>query len=192
MTIDLTRALRRVKWKANKRSAASSTRLPEEVLERARNLHALGSYEEAIETILASPHWEDDPQGWRVVGLCALGLKRHSEARKAFEESIRLNTIEIVKDEVNTAAVMLSETAYDEAEQAARRARNLAPQFPSPVVCLLSIYNRTKRYEDIYHLLQDVKTSTPEILADPDFLERVANDTDLIGISKIIGTVSQH
>jgi tetratricopeptide (TPR) repeat protein len=190
MAIDLSGAMRRVLWNANKRTLEPSPRLEEKFLDRVRELHAHGAYEDGIEVITGASSWEADSQAWRLIGLCALGLRRYPEAHTAFAEAIRLNTLEVAKDEINNATALLNETAYDEAEQAAERARVLAPAYVSPIVCLLSIYNRTRRHDDITRLISAVKVTQPELLSDPDFLERLANDTDLIGISTIVASLT--
>jgi tetratricopeptide (TPR) repeat protein len=191
MAVDLAEAMRRVQWNANKRSADPSPRIPEDLLTRLRTLHAQGAYEAAIEALLKESSWETDPLSWRLIGLCALGLRRYSEARSAFSEARRLNTFEIVKDEVNAAATFLSENAYDEAERVAKRAHTLAPSLASPVICLLSIYNRAQRFDDLKYLIETVNVTQPNILSDSDFLERVANDTDLIGVGAIVAATQR-
>jgi tetratricopeptide (TPR) repeat protein len=192
MAVSLKEAVRQVQWNANKRTTKPTPRVGEQVFERAWEARERGAYEEGIEIIEGAPAWKADPRAWRTVGLCRLGLKQHLDARKAFEEAIRLNTLESAKDEVNKAAVQLDEGAFDEAEQTAKRARQLAPKDAIAVVCLLSIYNRTRRQKDIELLISELSMAQPEILSDPHFLERLANDTDLIGVSAIVRSLAQH
>ena len=189
MAFDMTKVLRRVKWDGNKRTAKASTRLPAEMLVSVRALHAAGDYETAIDRIVAYTDWESDFQAWRLMGLCLIGLGRHAEAQAAFTEAIECSMLEIVKDEVNSAASMIAEENYKGAEDAAERARQMVPDHPSPIICLLSIYNRMRRVDDVERLLQEIKAQHPLILLHPNFVERVSNDTDLIGIAEKIGNI---
>ena len=127
-----------------------------------------------------------------MIGLCEFGLKHYIEAKTAFRTAVDLSRLEVVKDEVNCAVVLLNEGAYAEAEQKAKHARSFAPSYASPVTCLLSIFNRMNRHGDIEQLILEVRATQPELLSDPDLIERLANDTDLIGVSTIIESVKQR
>jgi hypothetical protein len=50
----------------------------------------------------------------------------------------------------------------------------------------LAIYNRTGRHDEIVSTIADLLTNNRDILDDPDFLERLTNDTDLIGVGEIV------
>ena len=114
------------------------------------------------------------------------GARDHAGARQAFEHARFLNGIEVAKDEVNIASALISAHEYEEALSAARRARTIAPFLVSPHICILSIYNRTGRREDVARTIADLMANNPGVIDDPDFLERVTNDTDLIGVGEIV------
>lgn len=186
MTIDIDGALRRVNWHANKRSLMAARRVSPDLLARAQALHGKGTYEECMRCVTGAQHWESDPRAWRLVGLSRLGLRDHEGARRAFEQARFLNGIEVAKDEVNIATAHISAHAYEAALQAAQRARTIAPFLASPHICVLAIYNRTGRHDEIVSTIADLLTNNRDILDDPDFLERLTNDTDLIGVGEIV------
>ena len=186
MTIDIEGALRRVNWDANKRTLMAAHRVSPDRLAKAQALHAKGAYEECVRSVAGNRHWESDPRAWRLVGLSRLGLRDHAGARQAFEQARFLNGIEVAKDEVNIASALISAHEYEEALSAARRARTIAPFLVSPHICILSIYNRTGRREDVARTIANLMANNPGVIDDPDFLERVTNDTDLIGVGEIV------
>jgi tetratricopeptide (TPR) repeat protein len=186
MTIDIDGALRRVNWQANKRTLMAAHRVHPDQLARAQALHGKGAYEACVRCITSSEHWESDPRAWRLVGLSRLGLRNHAGARQAFERARFLNGLEVAKDEVNIATAHISAHAYEEALEAARRARAIAPFLASAHICILAIYNRTGRHDELVSTIADLLTNNRDILHDPDFLERLANDTDLIGVRETV------
>ena len=186
MTIDIEGVLRRVNWEANKRTLMAAHRVSPDQLAKAQVLHANGAYEECARSITGCRNWESDPRAWRLVGLSRLGLSDPAGARQAFEQARFLNGIEVAKDEVNVATALISAHAYEEALNAARRARTIAPFLVSPHICILSIYNRTGRREDVARTIADLMANNRVVIDDPDFLERVTNDTDLIGVGEIV------
>jgi tetratricopeptide (TPR) repeat protein len=190
MPIDLQLIVRRANWQANKRTLTASRRIPAPVLDKAREQHGAGLYEAALDTVRSDEAWTSDSQGWRLVGLSYLGMKDHAGSVEAFEQARRLNALEMAKDEVNIATAHMAVHAYDQALAAGYRARELAPELIGSHVCLLSIYNRTERFEDLDRTLVEIITKYSYVLAEPEFLERVTNDTDLVGVADRIAKVT--
>lgn len=190
MTIDIKGALRRVNWQANKRSLLAEQGVSEDAIAAARAQHRQGAYEACIDTIEQINGWRSDPRAWRLVGLCHLGMSGHDEAEAAFSHAQTLRAlrtvIEDAKDDVNRATNFIAARKYSEALELACRARAAAPFLVGPHICILSIHNHNRQLERLRETIRDMRESHPDILNDPDFLERLENDTDLIGVGELL------
>jgi len=190
MPVDLQAIVRRANWQANKRTLPAFRRVAAETLGKARALHGAGAYEAALDTVRSADGWQADSHAWRLVGLCYLGLNAHLRSIEAFEQARDLDAAELAKDEVNIATAHIAAHDYERALAAALHARELAPELVGPHVCLLAIHNRRERYDEVERTLADIMTKNSSVLAEREFLERVTNDTDLVGVADRIARMT--
>lgn len=202
MTFSVQHAVRRVNWDLNKRSFQAAARLGPDILAEARSLHGRGDYERSIEVIQSTPGWQSDPSAWRLVGLCWQGLAQHEEetekknsfleqARHALDQDKALHATEIAKADVNIAASYIAQRLYDEAMKHAVSARSGAPFLATPHICILAIYRRTGDADRLKEYVQALLDEHAWIFDDPDFNERLANDTDLQGVQELVHSLGR-
>jgi tetratricopeptide (TPR) repeat protein len=202
MTINLQRTLRALHWQANARSQPATPQVDQNALYRARSLHLAGDLTGAIECLQADPNWEHDPRAWRVIGLSSQALARYekdperrqelyqvSEKAAATDRSRRVT--ETAEADVNLAATLIDQRRYPEALEVALRASATDPRLPTARIAILAIYLRQKQHEAVLKYLKHLMEYEAWIFDDAVFLDHIATDPDVDGVSDFISSLKR-
>ena len=74
---------------------------------------------------------------------------------------------------------------YEEAWEAAERARQFAPESIMPWTPRIAILNRKGNRAELDRAISELLTERPNVLDDPVFRDHVENDVDFIGVKEI-------
>jgi tetratricopeptide (TPR) repeat protein len=181
-------SMRKLKWEASKRAQRSGL-IKSGPIERALELHIAGRYEEAVGTIHSIPESERPSAAWRVLGHAELGRGKFQKAIEAHRKAMELNEGDRsaqADDHVNLAAVFIGMNHYDDAWQAAERAKDLAPGSIMPWTPRIAILNRQGRREELRNAISELLSEHPNVLSHSVFRDHIENDVDFIGIKQLI------
>jgi tetratricopeptide (TPR) repeat protein len=184
--------IRRFRWEASKR-ARRTGRISGAASKKALQLHIEGRYEEAIAEIEQIPLLERSAEAWRVLGLAEHGKGNFEAALAAHDKSFRLHggdPAAAAEDQENIAAVFTTMNDYEEAWGAADRAAQLAPRRLMTWIAKISILNRQAKREQLQTILRQLLAENPHVLQDPFFNDHLNNDTDFIGVQKLINSLT--
>ena len=184
--MDFTSTIRRLGWERSRRTTSVPQRVDEAKLQQAREWHAAGKYELALEFLRQIPECAEDPRCLRIAGLCNLGIGDARAAADVFFLARELSRIELARDEWNLCAALLSQNRLAEAEAAARRSVELAPDEPWSHVNLIATLRRLKEQEKLQEALVTLREKYPDIIRSPLFQERLDKDPDVIGVAELL------
>lgn len=174
--------MRRMGWERNKKTLSVPPRVDDDSLERARNLHLEGKYEEALIFLSGIKNCVEDARCLRIAGLSHLGLGHVDEAVDLFSLSRETTRVELARDEVNLCMALLTGSRFIEAIAAAKRAVELAPTEVGPHINLVSALRRANDEVALENYIRTLSDEFPDVVSSPLFRERLDKDPDFVGL----------
>jgi tetratricopeptide (TPR) repeat protein len=175
--------IRKMGWERNKKTLTVPPRVDEASLKQARDLHAEGKYEAALDFLSEIRECVDDARCLRMAGLCHLGLGHMDEAIELFTLSRETSRTELARDEMNLCMALLSAERFTEAIGAAQRAVELAPSEIGPHINLVSALRRADDSDELERYISNLHENFPEVIQSPLFQDRLKRDPDFMGVA---------
>jgi tetratricopeptide (TPR) repeat protein len=112
-----------------------------------------------------------------------LGLDHADEAVELFSISREASRVELAREEINLGTALIAAKRFAEAEAAARRAIELAPNEVGPHIVMIAALHRENYEAGLERFLREPHAEYPDIIASPLFQERLERDPDFIGVA---------
>lgn len=128
-------------WRAGKRTLPRRGRVPEEVLQQVEGLRDSGKFQEAADLLEQQPGdaLEQDPVALNGLGHLRLGLHQVDDALEFFRRAEAAAKLHQAKALVNQSHALRDLKRFDEAEQAARHACDLKPDWFLPYLMWIAV-----------------------------------------------------
>ncbi|RLA52952.1 MAG: hypothetical protein DRR42_06155 [Gammaproteobacteria bacterium] len=201
MSHSLTHRLRAQSWQVNKRTYVPLDEVPD-AIKLARRAHHDGRYEEAIALVEGEVGKPSGEAALTVKGLALFGLGEFEAADRQFQsardlarQAERESGSEAEKSYfqhrlsvgfANEATSKISQKNYEQAWPLAKEALGADDQWHLPYVVMLSVERRREHWDAIKNILGDMSSRWPQWQQDEHFQERLYNDTDLAGVSRML------
>lgn len=180
VTDDLHRALNRVFWNAQRRTAVRPPgRVENDVISRVDDLLHRGAYAEARDLVEAEECLDSDPTALQALALALIGLEKQEKAVEALAKSVAYLTKQLSGVYANLSVAQFERGELDNALAAAYRSRDYHHTWWLPWVNLVMIYGAKRDAKAIETEIQAMKAAWPAWHEDEGLQERVKTDATL-------------
>ena len=156
----------KLRWEASAHTLAGrEKRISEEALKQAATRFERGAFADVVRRLESEPCLADDSRALVFLGLARLGTDDYGSALDAMDRAREIIKEDLAKVEVNRSLVLSLLGRYEDALDATRMARELAPHFWSSLLAEIVVLERRRGPSDrkrVLDLAKEVASTWPE------------------------------